>query len=41
MKVELENVNDEFAVVTEVMEEGRFENAAAVLGCVENRIRMW
>ena len=32
---------EEAAEETEVMEEGRFENAAAVLGCVENRIRMW
>ncbi len=39
--VELENVNDEFAVVTEVMEEGRFENAAATLDCLVNRIRLW
>lgn len=39
--VELENVNDEFAVVTEVMEEGRFENAAATLDCLINRIRLW
>lgn len=39
--VELENVNDEFAVVTEMMEEGRFENATAAFGCIVNSIRLW
>lgn len=39
--VELDGVNDEFAVVTEVMAEGGFEKAAESLDCVINRIRMW
>lgn len=39
--VALDGVADEFAVVTEVMEEGKFEEAASKLDCVVNRIRMW
>lgn len=39
--VELDGVTNEFAVVTEAMEEGKFESAAASLDCVVNRIRMW
>lgn len=39
--VELDGVNDEFAVVTEVMTEGTFAAATESLAGVVNTIRMW
>lgn len=38
--VELDGVTDEFAVVTDVMTEGRFNEAAGKLDCILGRIRM-